>query len=94
MPGVGPGSLADSSPFLTLLADHGITAYVERETLGFEFADFTSAWDALAGVTTAHLAPERQQEAKNAVKAAMYPDGEGPRHFRNVTQFIMGSRDR
>jgi SAM-dependent methyltransferase len=92
--GVGPGSLADPSPFLTLLADNGITAYVERETLGFEFADFTSAWDALAGVTTAHLVPERQQEAKNAVRAAMYPDGEGPRHFRNVTQFIMGSRDR
>jgi SAM-dependent methyltransferase len=94
VPGVGPGSLADARSFFTLLADHGISAYVERETLGFAFADFPSAWDAFAGVTTAHLAPERQQEAKNAVKAAMYPNEEGPRHFRNVTQCILGSRDR
>jgi hypothetical protein len=94
VPGVGPGSLADARPFFTLLADHGMTAYVERETLGFACADLTSAWDAFAGVTTAHRAPERQQDAKNAVKATMYPNGEGPRHFRNVTQCIMSSRDR
>jgi hypothetical protein len=44
----------------------------------------------LAGVTTAHLTPERQQEAKEAVMAAMYPQGDDPRHFRNTTQFILG----
>jgi SAM-dependent methyltransferase len=90
--GVGPGALADPSDFLHQLDRAGIRAHVETETLGFDFADFTSAWDTLAGVTTAHLAPERKQEAKDAVMAAMYPNGDGPRHFRNVTRFICGVR--
>ncbi len=90
VPGVGPGALADPSPFVRQLAAVGIEARVERETLGFDFETFSSAWDALASVTTAHLAPERQKEAKAAVLATMYPRGDGPRHFRNVTQFILG----
>ena len=90
VPGVGPGALADPSPFLRQLADAGIEARVETETLGFDFDDFASAWETLAGVTTAHLELERQREAKEAVMAAMYPHGDGPRHFRNVTQFIIG----
>jgi SAM-dependent methyltransferase len=90
VPGVGPGALAEPSSFLRQLAAAGIESHVERETLGFDFADFASAWDALAGVTTAHLPPERQQEAKDAVRAVMYPQGDGPRHFRNLTQFIIG----
>ena len=90
VPGVGPGALADLSPFLRQLADVGIEARVETETLGFDFDDFASAWETLAGVTTAHLEPERQRQAKEAVMAAMYPDGDGPRHFRNGTQFIIG----
>jgi hypothetical protein len=48
----------------------------------------------LAGVTTASLEPERREEAKRAVQAAMWPEGKGPRHFRNVTQFIVGNRRR
>ena len=67
-------------------------AHVERETLGFDFDDFTAAWDVMAGVTTANLAPERQQEARQAVFAEMWPNGDGARHFRNVTQFIVGER--
>ena len=90
VPGVGPGALADLSSYLKQLADVGIKARVDTETLGFDFDDFASAWHTLASVTTAHLAPERQQEAKEAVRAVMYPDGDGPRHFRNVTQFIIG----
>ncbi len=90
VPGVGPGALADPSAFLRQLADVGIEARVERETLGFDFENFSSAWNVLAGVTTAHLPPERQQEAKADVMATMYPHGDGPRHFRNVTQFIVG----
>ena len=90
VPGVGPGALADSNSFLRQLDAAGIRARVERQTLGFDFPDFTSAWDTLAGVTTAQVSPERQREAKEAVLAAMYPDGDGPRHFRNVTQFIIG----
>lgn len=92
VPGVGPGALADPKPFLEQLAAAGIQARVETEALGFDFEDFSSAWDVLAGVTTAQLAPERRQEAKDAILAAMYPDGDGPRHFRNVTQFIVGQR--
>jgi SAM-dependent methyltransferase len=90
VPGVGPGALAEPSDFLQQLDAVGIQARVERETLGFDFPDLTAAWDTLAGVTTAHLPAERQQEAKAAVMAAMYPKGDGPRHFRNVTQFIVG----
>ena len=92
VPGVGPGALADPKPFLEQLAAAGIRARVDTETLGFDFEDFGSAWDVLAGVTAAQLAPERRQEAKDTVLAAMYPDGDGPRHFRNVTQFIIGER--
>lgn len=89
--GVGPGALADPGEFLEQLEAAEIQSRVETETLGFEFPDFSSAWDTLAGVTTAQLPPERQQEAKDAVTAAMYPDGDGPRQFRNETQFIIGS---
>jgi SAM-dependent methyltransferase len=90
VPGVGPGALADPTLFLQQLAAVGIQARVEQETLDFAFDTFAAAWEALAGVTTAHLTPERQQEAKEAVIAAMYPQGDGPRHFRNTTQFILG----
>lgn len=91
VPGVGPGSFTDATPFLRQLEAAGVQAHVEAEELGFDFPDFASAWDTLAGVTTAHLSADRQQEAKDAVMAAMYPDGDGPRHFRNTTQFIVGA---
>lgn len=94
VPGVGPGAMADPSPFLQQLAAVGIQARVEVETLGFDFDSFDDAWEVLAGVTTAHLTPERRQEAREAVRAAMYPSGDAPRHFTNVTQFIVGERQR
>lgn len=89
--GIGPGALADTGPLLTQLAEVGVQARVETEVLGFDFEDFGSAWAVLAGVTTAALAPERLEEAKAAVRALMWPGGEGPRHFRNTTQFIVGA---
>ena len=92
VPGVGPGALADPQPFLQDLARAGIDAQVETEVLGFDFDDFASAWDALAGVTTATLPPERQQEAQAAVRAAMWPNPDEPRHFHNTTQFTIGLR--
>ena len=92
VPGVGPGALADAGPMLRQFAQAGIQAHVESETLGFDFDDFRSAWDTLAGVTTAHLPSERQNQAKAAVMAVMYPHGDGPRHFRNMTQFIVGRK--
>jgi hypothetical protein len=30
---------------------------VDRQAFGFKFPHFTSAWETLAGVTTAHLPP-------------------------------------
>lgn len=92
VPGVGPGALADPHLFLQQLALAGIEARAESEVLGFEIDSFALAWDALARVTTAHLAPELQASAKEAVRAAMYPLGDGPRYFRNVTQFIRGRK--
>lgn len=90
--GVGPGSLADTAPFVASLAEVGISATVESETLGFGFPDFTSAWDVLAGVTAAQLPSEDQARAKAAVLAEMYPDGDGPRRFTNTTRFFIGER--
>ena len=91
VPHVGPGALADTGPFLTQLTEVGVQARVETEVLGFDFDDFESAWAILAGVTTAALAPERREAAKTAVRVLMWPGGEGPRHFRNMTQFIVGA---
>ena len=90
VPGVGPGALADPTLFLQQLADADMEAHVESEILGFDFPDFPSAWTALAGVTTAHLSPDEQQEARGAVMDAMYPRGNAPRHFGNLTRFIIG----
>jgi len=90
VPGVGPGALADPSVFVAQLARAGIEADVQTEVHGFDFADFESAWNVLAGVTAAQLGPERQEEAKAAVRNVMWPDGEGRRRFRNTTQFIVG----
>jgi SAM-dependent methyltransferase len=89
--GVGPGALADASPLLARLADVGIDARIQTETLGFDFPDFASAWHALAAVTTAQLPGDRQAAAMAAVRTLMWPNGDGPRHFTNLTQFIVGT---
>jgi SAM-dependent methyltransferase len=82
VPRVGPGSLADA----------GIQARVETEILGFDFDGFYLPWDVFAGVTTANLSLELQSEAREAAFSSMWPDGDGPRHFRNATQFIIGRK--
>ena len=92
VPGVGPGALADPAEFLAQLASAGIRASVEAETKSFVFDDFSSAWDVLAGVTTAQLSSDQQEEAKAAVRDQMWPTGDGPRRFDNLTQFIIGAR--
>ncbi len=92
--GVGPGALADPRLFLQQLADAGIEARVETQVLGFDFPDFSSAWAALAGVTTAHLSAEQQQAAQRAVIDEMYPRGEGALHFEYLTQFVIGQTAR
>ena len=90
VPGVGPGAMADPSDFLDQLSQSGLEAQVETERLGFEFSDFESAWDVLAGVTTANLAPEVQEQARNAVRQLMWNDTGKSRYFQNTTQFIVG----
>ena len=91
--GVGPGALGDPSSFVRELEAAGLDCRVERESSSFEFPDFESAWSTLAGVTAAKLSAERAEEAKRAVMAAMYPDGDRPRRFDNVAQFICGRLD-
>ncbi|MCA1831732.1 MAG: hypothetical protein ABR548_01885 [Actinomycetota bacterium] len=46
----------------------------------------------LAGVTTASLPRERVEEAKAAVRDAMWQDPESRRTFVNKTQFIVGTK--
>ncbi len=90
--GVGPGSLADPNPFLSQLEAAGLEARCEKETTNFRFANFRDAWDALAGVTTAALEPEIQEQAKAAVRELMWSDAGSPREFRNVTQYIAAEK--
>jgi SAM-dependent methyltransferase len=92
VPGVGPGALSDPASFLAQLAEAGLEAHVETETIEFAFDDFASAWDVLAGVTASQLEPERAEAAKTAVCRAMWAKGDGWRRFRNETHFIIGRR--
>jgi SAM-dependent methyltransferase len=84
--GIGPGAMADPTAFLGQLARAGIEARVETEELGFDFDSFELAWEVLAGVTTANLAPEKR-EGRTGRDVAK---GQGARHFRNVTQYLVG----
>ena len=90
VPGVGPGSMADGMEFVDALTDVGVKAELETETTGFAFDTFEHAWDVLVGVTTAKMDPERQEEAKAAVREAMWPKDGGPRYFSNLTQYVVG----
>jgi ubiquinone/menaquinone biosynthesis C-methylase UbiE len=90
--GVGPGALANPSEFLSQLQAAGLDGRCETVTTTFDFANFQTAWDALAGVTTASLDPSIQQEAKAAVRNVMWADASSPRTFRNATQFILAQK--
>jgi len=90
--GVGPGALADPTPFVHQLSKAGLKVEVETKVTGFEFSDFDSAWNALAAVTTAALDPAIQEEAKTAIREIMWSGGDGPREFRNATHFIIADK--
>jgi SAM-dependent methyltransferase len=90
--GVGPGALADPTAFLEQLRQAGIDTRVETETFTFDFDTFDRAWEVLAGVTTAQLAPERREEAKRSVLKLTWTDPLGPGTFRNTAQFLVGQR--
>ncbi len=90
--GVGPGALADPAPFVRQLSEAGLEARVETDVTAFQFADFDSAWNALAAVTTAALDRAVQDEAKSAVRQSMWNSGDGPRDFHNATHFMIANR--
>ena len=90
--GVGPGSLADPTPFLNQLSEFGLKAKVETKTTKFVFPNFSSAWNALAGVTTSELDEEIRIEAMSAVQERMWSDQESPREFCNKTHFIIAKK--
>ena len=92
--GVGPGSMADPSLFLSQLTNSGIVARVEIETIKFDFVDLESAWRALAYVTAAGIDEETQEEAKSAILKRMWGDEDGFRVFRNETQFIVCTKSK
>ncbi len=92
VPGVGPAALADPSPFIAQLAQTGISATYESEAMEFSFDSLDHAWDVVAGPSIALLPPERQQLAKDVVRAALWPHGDGPRVFRNKVHYIVGRR--
>lgn len=74
------------------VAGSRIDADVQTDTFTFDFETFELAWDVLAGVTTAQLAPERREEAERSVRELMWTDAGANRTFRNTTQFIVGVR--
>jgi SAM-dependent methyltransferase len=90
--GVGPGSMADPRPFLRNLAESGIEATVEQEECDFEFANLDEAWDIFAHVTAMRMSPERREAARAEVQRQMWPEGDGPRRFTNLIQFLVGTR--
>ena len=53
------------------------------------FDEFSGACNALTGVTTEQLPPERQ-EAKPLCAKAMWPDAVAARSFRNTVQYVVG----
>lgn len=90
--GVGPGALADPSPFLAELAAAGIEPQVEAAILGFEMPNLTTAWEIFAAVTAASIPPERHREAIEAIQDEMWPNPDDARSFSNLVQFILGAR--
>ena len=92
VPGVGPGSMANGNEFVEALKDAGIRAELETETPGFTFDTFEHAWDVLVGVTTAKMDPDQQEDARTAVREAMWPRDGGPRYFSNLTQYVVGEK--
>ena len=92
VPGVGPGALADPSPFLKDLASVGIAANVESVVVGFELPNLMAAWEVFASVTAAAIPRERHEDARDAVRAEMWPNPTEPRQFQNLVQFSLGAR--
>ena len=91
--GVGPGALADVSPFLRQLSATGLVVDVETADTEFTFPSFDAAWDSLAAVTTANLDDADRKEARSAVRELMWNHGDGNAlDFRNKIQLIVSTK--
>ena len=91
--GVGPGALADVSPFVRQLSAAGLGVDVKTAYTEFTFPSFDVAWDSLAAVTTANLDDADRKEAQTAVRELMWSHGDSnPRSFRNKIQLILATK--
>lgn len=90
--GAGPASMADQAPFVAQLAGAGIEATVDSMVVEMDFPNFEAVWTAFAGVTASQLSSELQEDAKAAIRASFYPNGDGPRALCNTAAFITGSK--
>jgi ubiquinone/menaquinone biosynthesis C-methylase UbiE len=88
--GVGPGAMGNPKDFIDELSKSGVDVQLERVSHSFEFHNFKTAWDVLAGVTTAKLDLDVIEKAKVAVQNLMWNDVDKPLQFRNTTQYIIG----
>jgi len=92
VPGVGPGALADPSPFVEQLAQAGIAVRVELANCDFAFDSLDSAWDIVASVTASQMTTDEVARAKAALRDEMWPEANHPREFRNQALFLVGAR--
>jgi SAM-dependent methyltransferase len=87
---VGPGALADCSPFIDQLSSAGLGVSVETANTRFSFPDFDSAWETLAGVTTANLDDGTRREAQASVRDLMWiGEPNVPRVFNSKIQLLL-----
>jgi SAM-dependent methyltransferase len=92
VPGVGPGSLADPTPFLHVLQEHGVRSSFEEEMVSWDHPDLEHAWEVLANVTASRMSPEQRAAAKADLQAKMWPDPAARRPFRNAVIYLVGTR--
>lgn len=90
--GVGPGSLADPTPFMHVLKQSGVTASFEEEVVTWQHPNLQHAWEVLANVTASRMSADEKQAALAELKAKMWKDPSAPRTFHNATVFITGTR--
>jgi SAM-dependent methyltransferase len=90
--GVGPGSMADPTNFLGLLAQHGVDARVEEGECNWSHPNLQEAWDSFATVTAGRMSEDQIAEAKEAIRRDMWPEPDSPREFKNTVLYIVGAK--
>lgn len=90
--GVGPGSMADPTRFIELLAGHGVDTRVEEGKCDWTHPNLQHTWDTFAAVTAERMPEEQIAAAKDAIQRDMWPEPEKPREFRNTVLYLVGSK--